>query len=75
MIIQGDMASLPPDSTKYQVVVRAPELERGLPIYLKTRYVFHAPDKAQDRAFREEFVKELLDVPIDPTLQTREFAL
>ena len=75
MIIQGDIASLSPDSTKYQVVVRAPELEKGLPLYLKTRYAFHASDKAQDKTFREELVKELLDVPIDPTLQTREFAL
>lgn len=75
MIIQGDIASLPPDSTKYQVVVRARELEKGLPVYLKTRYAFHAPDKLQDKAFREELVKELLDLPIDPTLETREFAL
>jgi hypothetical protein len=75
MIIQGDMASLAPDSTKYQVVVRASELQKGLPLYLRAKYVFHAPDKAQGKAFREELVKELLDVPIDPTLQRREFAL
>ncbi len=75
MIIQGDIAGLPPDSTKYQVVVRAPELEKGLPTYLRTRYAFHAPGPVQDPAFREELVKELLDLPIDPTLETREFAL
>jgi hypothetical protein len=75
MIIQGDIASLPSDSTKYQVVVRAPELEKGLPVYLKTRYAFHAPGKVQDKAFREELVKELLDLPIDPTLEAHEFAL
>ena len=75
MIIQGDITSLPPDSTKYQVVVRAPELEKGLPVYLKTRYAFHVPDKVQDKAFKEELVKELLDLPIDPTLETREFVL
>jgi hypothetical protein len=75
MIIQGDIAGLPPDSTKYQVVVRAPELDKGLPTYLRTRYAFHAPGPVQDQAFREELVKELLDLPIDPTLETREFAL
>jgi hypothetical protein len=75
MIIQGDIAGLAPESTKYQVVVRAQELEKGLPMYLKNRYAFHAPNAAADQAFREELVKELLDLPIDPTLEAREFAL
>ncbi len=75
MIIQGDISSLPPDTTKYQVVVRTSEIERGLPMYLKSRYAFHAPGPVQDQAFREELVKELLDVPIDPTLEMREFSL
>ncbi len=75
MIIQGDISNLPPDSTKYQVVVRAVDMDKGLPAYLKTRYAFHAPDAVADQAFREELVKELLDLPIDPTLETREFAV
>jgi hypothetical protein len=75
MIMQGDIAALPPDSTKYQVVVRAPEMDKGLPIYLRTRYAFHAPNPTMDKEFREELVKELLDLPIDPTLETREFAV
>jgi len=75
MIIQGDISSLPPDSTKYQVVVRADEIGKGLPMYLKTRYAFHAPTSKQEQEFREELVKELLDLPLDPTLETREFAL
>lgn len=75
VIIQDDMASLPPNSTKYQVVVRAREIDKGLPLYLKTRYAFHAPNTAQDQTFREELVKELLDLPIDPALERREFAL
>lgn len=74
-IIQSDISILPPDSTKYQVVVRAPEIELGLPIYLSTRYAFHAPNKIQDDAFRDELIRELLDVPIDPTLEMREFTL
>jgi len=75
MIIQGDIASLRPDSTKYQVVVRASDIEKGLPLYLKTRYAFHAPSKADDQSFREELVKELLDLPLDPALERKEFAL
>jgi hypothetical protein len=75
MIIQGDIANLSPDSTKYQVVVRAAELEKGLPLYLKTRYAFHASGEAADQAFREELVKELLDLPIDPALEAKEFAV
>jgi hypothetical protein len=74
-IIQKDIESLPPDSTKYQVVVRASDMDKGLPIYLNTRYAFHAPNRTQDQAFREELVKELLDLPIDPTLETKEFVL
>lgn len=75
MIIQGDIANLPPDSTKYQVVVRADDMDSGLPRYLKTRYAFHVPDAPADQAFRDELVKELLDLPIDPSLESREFAL
>ncbi len=75
MIIQGDIANLPPDSTKYQVVVRAHELQKGLPLYLKTRYAFHAPDPGGDVSFRAELVRELLDLPIDPVLETKEFHL
>lgn len=75
MIIQGDLAGLPPDSTKYQVIVRADEIGKGLPLYLRTRYAFHAPNTGSSNAFREELVKELLDLPIDPTLERREFAL
>ena len=70
-----DISALPPDSTKYQVVVRADEIDKGLPLYLKTRYAFHAPASKHDQKFREELVKELLDLPLDPTLETMEFAL
>lgn len=75
MIIQGDMANLPPDSTKYQVVVRAKDLASGMPIYLKTRYAFHAPDATAEQAFRDELVKELLDWPLEPELESKEFTL
>ncbi|TCG06963.1 hypothetical protein BZM27_22925 [Paraburkholderia steynii] len=75
MIIQGDIANLPPDSTKYQVVVRAEEIADGLPMYLKTRYAFHAPISDTRQLFREEFLRELLDLPLDERLLTTEFAI
>ena len=72
MIIQGDLASLPPDSTKYQVIVRAESLEGGLPLYLKTRYAFHAKPSEPPDSFREELVKELLDLPLDERVEAKE---
>jgi hypothetical protein len=72
MIMQGDIAQLPPDSTKYQVIVRSEQLEDGLPVYLKTRYAFHAKPSASDEPFREELVKELLDLPLDERLESKE---
>lgn len=75
MIIQGDIARLPPESTKYQVIVRAECLDDGLPLYLKTRYVFHAKPSDRSDSFREELVKELLDLPLDERLESRDFYL
>jgi len=75
MIIQGDLANLPADSTKYQVVVRSDEIDKGLPAYLKTRYAFHVPPTDKSLGFGEELLKELLDLPLDPSLETKEFAL
>ena len=72
MIIQGDIAGLPPDSTKYQVIVRSESLEEGLPIYLKTRYAFHARPSEQQQTFREDLVKELLNLPMDERIESRE---
>jgi hypothetical protein len=75
MIIQGDIASLPPDSTKYQVIVRAEDINESLPIYLKTKFVYHARPSDATNSFREELVRELFDLPPDERLETREFLL
>jgi hypothetical protein len=69
MIIQGDMVRSSFDSTKYQVVVRSNELENGLPLYLKTKYAFHVKPSGDESVFREELLKELLDVPEDEELE------
>jgi len=75
MIIQGDLANLPPDSTKYQVIVRSEAIDEGLPIYLKTRYAFHAPPSDAPQSFREELLREILDLPLDERLESREFVI
>jgi len=72
MIIQGDIASLPPDSTKYQVIVRSESLNDGLPLFLKTRYVYHARPSEKSDCFRGELVKELLGLPLDERLESKE---
>jgi hypothetical protein len=59
MIIQGEMTRQPPESTKFQVVVRAPKLDDGLPNYLKTKYVFHCPPGQKDGRFRPDLLHEL----------------
>lgn len=73
MIIQGDVANLPPDSTKYQVIVRTETIDKGLPLYLKTKYAFHAPPSDAKDAFRDQLVRELLDLPLDERLEAKEF--
>jgi hypothetical protein len=75
MIIQGDLLACPPDSTKYQVIVRAESLEAGLPFYLRTRYAFHARPSDPPDSFREELVKEILDLPLDERLEAKECCL
>jgi len=73
MIIQGDMANLPPDSTKYQVIVRTENIQDGLPLYLKTKYAFHAPISDKSNSFQNELLRELLDLPIDERIEAKEF--
>lgn len=75
MIIQGDMATLPPESTKYQIVVRAADIERGLPMYLRTKFAFHAPGSDLEESFREELLKELLDLSKVPATNLAEFSV
>lgn len=75
MIIQGDIAYSPPNSTKYQIVVREEEFARGIPDYLRTKYAFHAPPSDPDQTFKGELLKEILDLPLDELIEEREFAL
>ena len=71
MIIQGDMASLPPESTKYLVVVRSENVEAGLPHYLKTKFVIHWPGSVEQRENRDLLLRELYNVIRVPKLGSK----
>lgn len=75
MIIQGDLSNLPPDSTKYQIIVRAEHLQQGLPLYLRTKYAFHAPPTDGSQSFRQDLLQELRDDFTDPFLEQQEISL
>ena len=66
-----DMASA---STR-QFEVPESDITKGLSLYLKTKFAFHASDKTWEKVFREELVKKFLDIPLDYTPQEREFCL
>jgi hypothetical protein len=75
MIIQGDVANLPPDSTKYQVIVRTEDIREGMPFYLRTKYAFHAPPSDRGNSFQAELLRELLDLPLDDRIESSEFSV
>ncbi len=73
MIVQGDMANLPPTSTKYLVIVREENFEIGCPMYLKTKFSIHWPSTASESeslGHLQQLLKELFDFedipPIGP---------
>jgi hypothetical protein len=72
MLIQGDMARLPGDSTKYMVIVRSNNLDAGVPMYLRTKFAIHWADPARDEQNRQTLLRELYDrvdvPPIGPRL-------
>jgi hypothetical protein len=68
MIVQGDMARQPPESTKYLVIVRDNDVEHGLPKYLRTKFVIHWPDHRTDDRNRHILLRELFDAIKIPAL-------
>jgi len=60
MIIQGDMLSnLSTD--KYICISRVPLIDRGLPIFVKSRYSFHWPEESLSDACFQELMLRLFD--------------
>ena len=71
MIVQGDISRLPPDSTKYLVVVRSRNVDEGLPMYLRTRFVMHWPDTTLDAHNKATVLREIFNVISPPPIGRR----
>jgi TIR domain len=71
MIVQGDVARLPPESTKYLVVVRSQKVDDGLPQYLKTKFIIHWPHEITEETNRRLLLKELFDAVRVPPIGAR----
>lgn len=75
MIIQGDMGTLPPESTKYLVVVRAPSVAEGLPVYLKTKFAIHCPLGRGVRFILNDLVSAIQEPTLEPPIAGTESVL
>ncbi len=77
MIIQGDMLLQGESRTKYIAIVREPEIDKGLPVYMRSKLVFHwkKDKKMSDEDFKSllyaifdcDITPELGKIPIDIT--------
>lgn len=68
MLIQGDMSNLPPQSTKYLVIVREDTFDSGVPRYLKTKFCIHWKSNSDEEELRNELLKEVYNVRLEPPL-------
>lgn len=68
MIIQGDMSRQPPESTKYLTIVKSENIDEGLPVYLKSKYVIHWNSKTKEIVNRQRLINELLNVIEEPQI-------
>ena len=68
MIIQGDMYKQASNSTKYLVIVRSEDIDKGLPEYLKTKFVIHWVQNTEDTSNRDLMLRELYNVERIPRL-------
>lgn len=68
MIVQGDISKLTPDNTKYLVVVRSPNVDDGLPKFLKTKFVIHWPDENYDTINQQTLLREIYNIESTPPI-------
>jgi hypothetical protein len=68
MLIQGDIAQLPPESRKYLVIVREKNFSEGIPRYLQTKFCMHWVENGDERTLRDNLLKELYDVELAPPI-------
>ncbi len=55
-IIQGDILDLPPENTKYLVVVCGPDFTQSIPRYLKAKFAIHWPPTANKKEKLDEIL-------------------
>ena len=69
MIIQGDMLSQGESKTKYIAIVREDQIDKGLPIYMKSKLAFHwnKTKKLSDEEFKE-LLFAIFDCDVTPEL-------
>lgn len=67
MIIQGDML-LHSDTCKYICIVRNQEIDKGLPIYARSRYSLHWPEAEVPETDFQALLYNIFDCDMEPEL-------
>jgi len=75
MIIQGDLGTLTPDSTKYLVVVKSNNLNDGTPKYLRTKFAIHWSPSSNEGTNKKILLREIFDAVSIPPIGSRPFSL
>ena len=60
------MLDLPPESTKYVVIVRSSDIQVGTPRYLKGKYLLHWPEAVDDRSKQSRLLQSLHRISTAP---------
>lgn len=69
MIIQGDMLAQGDNKQKYIAIIREDEVEKGLPIYMRSKFAFvWKKTDAIDGTQKKELILRLFDCDIEPEL-------
>lgn len=75
MIIQGDLAKLSPDNTKYLVIVRSNNIQDGTPIYLKTKFAIHWSSASNEDTNKKVLLREIFDAVTIPPIGQKPLSL
>jgi hypothetical protein len=68
MIIQGDMLTQGDNKQKYIAIVREEQVEKALPIYIRSKFALNWGKKNVSEAQVQELVLRLFDCDLEPEL-------